>query len=380
MEQPERSTLLDEPGEGSSFQTRHYAYDQNPNERAPLLPKRPRSEIIESSHRGSGWTVGIIVFLLLTFIGCSILALYFLPNGAQRVMREGLELSFTGANIGEVGERGFQVRVSGSIGLNTSHDGIAGWSRVLTWLVPTVRVKSSALEVLDNSTLVLGHFPVPEIKVEMQNVTNFFNVSSPFTVQDENALALFVQELIHQKEVVRTVRGPLTADTWLASFREVQVEKEVAFEGLNGLPNVTIEDVKFTGEHPKGGIAMQATAVIFNQDSKLGISAGPVDFSIHLPDEDGIVKIGMLHTKDFRLVAGQASRIDLEGRVLSIENPDDERTSRAVSNFVARWMRGLENIVVVKGDPHPQTAMPQWLRVALSSISLEVTFPGRGKY
>lgn len=167
---------------------------------------------------------------------------------------------------------------------------------------------------------------------------------------------------------------------------------------MDGLRNVQMENISFPGEHPRGGIVLQAVAMIYNPSNALSFTLGDIDFAIFLPVEKGEsinndeeVMIAVVRANDAKLLSQQTNRLILTGRTVvgdarQWSTVNDIYTQllqhQALDQFLSRYLKGQPSLVRVRGssfgpeDDISDSSTPDWLRTALQSVTLFVRFPG----
>jgi hypothetical protein len=148
---------------------------------------------------------------------------------------------------------------------------------------------------------------------------------------------------------------------------------------MDGLKQTDLRHLAFTGEHRLGGLAVQGTVGLFNPSNVLSLNLGDIDFGIHLPYEND-------STKDIQIAVVRAHNADLKGNSMNYFNitgrtfpldEGDEEAQDILSGFLSRYIHGNSSIVHIRASKTgPESALPDWIREALSSVTLAMPFPG----
>ena len=152
--------------------------------------------------------------------------------------------------------------------------------------------------------------------------------------------------------------------------------------GMDGLQQAELKSMSFPGEHPKGGIIVEGQVSIYNPSSTLSFKLGNVDFGIFAPiantSRDALIAI--VRAQDASLMGKKVNTFNVTGRTIPMDNDDMER-KQALERFLSDYLKGESSIFHVRGsergpDDDENSDLPDWMKKALSSVTLAIPFPG----
>ncbi|RUS29319.1 hypothetical protein BC938DRAFT_480799 [Jimgerdemannia flammicorona] len=398
------------------------------SETSPLLTEASRNESSEPVRSfPKPWRtssrVCFLAFLFFLLLGFTVALLAILaPQIVQHLLDTGaVDVLFEKAEITDVGPGGNEgtatsvgIHVTAGVKLSDKLSSIAGW--MSQHVLGQAFIDPSDLEIFnDQEPYALGVITLPDLPLDLTQRESRFEFDTRFEIQNETALAEFCRDAVQMENVRWKIRGPVGMKPgWLPVVR-MGLEKEVVLQdfdihilsllllfritGMNGLQDVRMESVSFPGEHPDGGISLEAEVMIYNPSNALSFTLGDVEFAIYLPLEDGQsldhggdMMIAIVQAKDVKLLGQQFNRLALTGRtVFGDNNPSvgelsrttDTRREQVFDRFLSRYLKGQSSLVHVRGSPFDRdgdtnnsNTTPEWLRTALQSVTLSVPFPG----
>ncbi|KAI9277169.1 hypothetical protein BDA99DRAFT_495059 [Phascolomyces articulosus] len=328
----------------------------------------------------------IIFVILMSLSGVAAVMLVLLtPEFAQRSFQEGVEFSFKQASIVNGTQHDLQMHVAGEISLK---DDAYSLTRKASWIFGNdMGIRESRLEVYqEESTTAMGMIDLPPLTLASDSPVTAFDFVTHFTVTNDKELIQFAQNAVAEKMVSWKLQGPLALKLgWFGA--DVNLQKQIFLEGMDGLKQAGLQSVSFPGAHPLGGISLEGEVGIYNPSKMLSLRLGDIDFSIFLPHnkEDGNESedkmIAVVRANDANLFGNQLNVFNVHGRSLPMDDNDPER-QRLMEDFLSAYLHGNTSMVYVRGSPfgpddnNRATDTPEWLRKALESLTLQVPFPG----
>ncbi|KAI7853773.1 hypothetical protein BDC45DRAFT_606258 [Circinella umbellata] len=331
----------------------------------------------------------IIFIILMSLSGVATVLLVILtPEFAQRSFEEGVEFNFKQASIVNGTEHDLQMHVAGEIALK---DDAYSLTRKARWIFGNnMGVRESILEVYQaDSAIAMGMIDLPPLTLAPDSSVTPFDFVTHFTVNDDEELIRFAQNAVSEKMVSWRLKGPLALKFgWFGA--DVNLEKQVYLEGMDGLKQADLQSVSFPGTHPLGGISLQGEVGIYNPSKMLSLRLGNIDFGIFLPNnnnnnnertnrEDKMIAV--VQANDANLFGHQLNVFSIHGRSLPMDDNDPERRL-LMEEFLSAYLHGNTSTVYVRGSPfgpdghHQATGTPEWLRKALESMTIQIPFPG----
>lgn len=260
----------------------------------------------------------------------------------------------------------------------------------------TIGIQQSELQVhyqpqqassLVQSTMSMGTIDLPALDLNSASSVTDFNFITRFMIDDTDALMDFCKDAVVAKTIMWRVAGPLSVTLgWLPWNSNVDLDKTIELEGMDGLKKTDLQSLVFPGPHPLGGVSVVGTVGIYNPSSVLSLSLGDMDFGIFLPaasPDDKDAQMAVVQAEDADLQGHRMNYFNVTGRTLPI--PDDEKAQALMESFLTGYLHGNTSWVHVRGSsfgpddqPHKKhvSTTPRWLRKALESVVLSVPFPG----
>ncbi|EPB87600.1 hypothetical protein HMPREF1544_05582 [Mucor circinelloides 1006PhL] len=318
--------------------------------------------------------------------------LWFAPTFAERSVKDGVGFSFQKASILNVTEDNvITMHVIGKIELQPK---LFSLQRKFNNMFGTIGIQQSALQVhyepkesLLLSSMAMGTIDLPALDLNSASSVTNFNFITRFMIDDTDALMDFCKDAVVAKTIMWRVAGPLSVTLgWLPWKSNVDLDKTIELEGMDGLKKTDLQSLMFPGPHPLGGVAVYATVGIYNPSSVLSLSLGDMDFGIFLPaasPDDKDAQMAVVQAVDADLQGHRMNYFNVTGRTLPI--PQDEKSQALMESFLTGYLHGNTSWVHVRGSsfgpddqPHKKhvSTTPRWLRKALESVVLSVPFPG----
>ncbi|OZJ04576.1 hypothetical protein BZG36_02779 [Bifiguratus adelaidae] len=384
-------------------------------------------------------TVLIPIFIVLSLLLCSLVAttsilasLLLAPRMAQRYLDEGaVDLILRDTKLREVPEHAddpFVVNVVGDITIKKELIQPVGWAQRL---LGGFELTGSELCVYDgDATLTgddafpfLGTITLPSLTLPtITDATTTLNTTANFTLASQDNLITLIENAVRNKKITWQVAGSaLVSPVRLHKSMRVDINKTIELDGwlyawhvaggmltiplgMDGLHQVNLTYLSLPGGHPRGGIAMEARAEVFNPSKAFSLDIGDINFGIYLPindtateavDPPADVLVGLVQVPNAKLLGGKWSEFIMHGRTISLEkhqykNIGRKQTRRLMEDFLGRYLRGETAYVTIRptemspDDPlyvtsfssTPTHKVPQWLLDALSTLALTLPFPG----
>ncbi|KAI8637075.1 hypothetical protein BD408DRAFT_425155 [Parasitella parasitica] len=335
-------------------------------------------------------------YIAITITTCSAIILFcllwFAPTFAQRSVKDGVAFSFQKASILNVTDDNIiTMHVVGKIELQPT---LFNLQNKFNNMFGTIGIQETELQVHyeSNETSVLssmsmGTIDLPALDLNSLSSVTTFDFVTRFLIDDTDALMNFCKDAVVAKTIMWRVAGPLSVTLgWLPWKSNVNLDKTVELEGMDGLKRNDLQSLVFPGPHPLGGVSVSGTVGIYNPSSVLSLTLGDMDFGIFLPaasPNEKDVQMAVVQSIDADLQGNCMNYFNVTGRTLPI--PQDKRSQALMESFLTGYLHGKPTRVHVKGssfgpDDQPQkkhvSTTPRWLRKALESVVLSVPFPG----
>ncbi|OAD03029.1 hypothetical protein MUCCIDRAFT_91588 [Mucor lusitanicus CBS 277.49] len=336
-------------------------------------------------------------YIAICITTCSVIILFcllwFAPTFAERSVKDGVGFSFQRASILNVTEDNIiTMHVVGKIELKPD---LYSLQKKFNSLFGTIGIQQSALQVHYQpqqqssalSSMSMGTIDLPALDLNSASAATPFDFITQFVIDDTDALMDFCKDAVVAKTIMWRVAGPLSVTLgWLPWNSNVDLDKTVELEGMDGLKKTDLQSLVFPGPHPLGGVSVAATVGIYNPSSVLSLSLGDMDFGIFLPaasPDDKDAQMAVVQAVDADLQGHRMNYFNVTGRTLPI--PDDEKSQALMESFLTGYLHGNTSWVHVRGSsfgpddqPHKKhvSTTPRWLRKALESVVLSVPFPG----
>lgn len=336
-------------------------------------------------------------YIAISVTTCSVIILFcllwFAPTFAERSVKDGVGFSFQKASILNVTDDNvITMHVIGKIELQPS---LFNLQKKFNNMFGTIGIQESELQVhyeskeetVSLSSMPMGTIGLPALDLNSVSSVTTFNFITQFMIDDTDALMDFCKDAVIAKTIMWRVAGPLSVTLgWLPWKSNVDLDKTIELEGMDGLKKTDLQSLLFPGPHPLGGVSVSGTVGIYNPSSVLSLSLGDMDFGIFLPAASS-------NEKDAQMAVVQAVDADLQGHRMNYFNvtgrtlpiPEDEKSQALMESFLTRYLHGNTTVVHVRGSsfgPEDQpnkkhlSTTPRWLRKALESVVLSVPFPG----
>ncbi|KAG0172871.1 hypothetical protein DFQ30_009435 [Apophysomyces sp. BC1015] len=343
-----------------------------------------------------------ICFAFVLFIGLSLVMTLMLilmaPGFAQRSLKDDVEFDFVEASILNVtsqdGEKNLiTMHVVGNIVLrNTTYS----LSQKASWLFGSISMQDTNLQIFytpdtpavppQPSRGAMGTIALPMLSLQRDSSITRFDFVTQIVIEDDSALISFCEDAVALKTVNWKLMGEFMLQIgWLPVRGNLQLDKIVSLEGMDGLRHAEIQSISFPGPHSLGGIALQGVVGIYNPSNTLSFNLGDVDFGIYLPTEDSRqndVMIAVVRAEGAKLLGKQMNEFSVSGRSILLDD-DNTNGKLLMERFLSSYLHGNVTTVLVRGSafgPDDSSTVssttPVWLRKALESITLNVPFPG----
>lgn len=345
-------------------------------------------DYVESQSSGCrGFLIVAVIFLAV--IGLAIGAVTLLsPRMTEEISaQQAVIVTLDDAELVQIRSDGVEMRIQGHAGLDINRikkKWVYAMVELGTFVFRTVETQPSDMHVFgvfNGTETDLGYFEMPRVAIPVYDAENLtaISASTTFFVLDTKALAAFAEQAVFGKRIMGKVKGQVKLKAGLLPVTIPNMEIPLELEGMGGMPKVKIEKLAFPGDHPDGGIAIEAEASIKNP-TQLSANIGNVDFAIYLPGNN---------SEDFLMATARAENVTMEpyapinivlhGHALPINKTTagENKANEAVDRFMASYLRGKDTEVLVRGSPFNETnGQPLWIRDALRRVTIPMTFPG----
>ncbi|KAF8314052.1 hypothetical protein DL93DRAFT_2167525 [Clavulina sp. PMI_390] len=264
-------------------------------------------------------------------------------------------LTFSQANISSITNNGFALSLAGSL-LNAGP-----LDAYISFPVPlTVQFDGT-----DIATIT-----IPPICYAANTGVPDLQTSGSLTITNQNGFTSFAEYLLHNPSFTWTIHSNnVTVSALGFDFLDVQLSKQVTFEGLNGLPGVTISNFQLPGDDSTPGLLYSVDSLI-PSPSNLGLDLGTVAFQAYYDSVD----LGPISGNNLDLLPLSTTSEPLSGH---IEQPSSGN-EQTVGNLFSNYISGINATLQVKGDyvePDGKTKVT-WLSTAFETLTLSVVLPG----
>ncbi|KAG0192202.1 hypothetical protein DFQ28_009875 [Apophysomyces sp. BC1034] len=312
-----------------------------------------------------------ICFAFVLFIGLSLVMTLMLilmaPGFAQRSLKDDVEFDF-----------------------------VEALSQKASWLFGSISMQDTNLQIFytpdtpavppQPSRGAMGTIALPMLSLQRDSSITRFDFVTQIVIEDDSALISFCEDAVALKTVNWKLMGEFMLQIgWLPVRGNLQLDKIVSLEGMDGLRHAEIQSISFPGPHSLGGIALQGVVGIYNPSNTLSFNLGDVDFGIYLPTEDSRqndVMIAVVRAEGAKLLGKQMNEFSVSGRSILLDD-DNTNGKLLMERFLSSYLHGNVTTVLVRGSafgPDDSSTVssttPVWLRKALESITLNVPFPG----
>ncbi|KAL4074292.1 hypothetical protein J3A83DRAFT_4234939 [Scleroderma citrinum] len=287
-------------------------------------------------------------------------ALYLIGAVAAPIAQDlvsGANLSFTGANITNISDNGFDLNLQGSLTNVGPLDALIEFVEplIVTW------------QDHDIATITLP----PVCSAANVGVPDY-RPSGTLTITDQTWFTTYATSLLHDLSFEWTISTSKLRLTALGTiFDNITLKKTISLKAFNNLPGVTISNFQLPSDDPAGGITIKTDSLI-PSPAQLGIDLGTVGFQAYFES----TLIGPLSTSDLVLAPESQVTTHLTGRMVPQSGNGLAVVGRLFSEYLA-----ADNITLsVVGNtvqPSGTSAPVMWLSNAFKTLTLNVTLPGK---
>ncbi|KAM0750211.1 hypothetical protein T439DRAFT_247618 [Meredithblackwellia eburnea MCA 4105] len=271
-------------------------------------------------------------------------------------------LSFTGGNVTNLKDSGFDVALQGSLTNAGPFDALIEFPDPVEVYFMGTFIATIALPSICSA----GGSGVPDL-----------TTSGTLTITDEAAFTDFAAYLLLNPQFTWTITTPTLRVSALGTiFSNVTLTKNVTFDAFNKLsPGVTVSNPQFPGD-ASNGIELTLDSLI-PSPSNLGIVLGDASFTASYLNQT----IGPILANDLSLPAKSTTSEPLTGTIIY---RDSEAGVDSLGVVFSNFLAGIPTTLQVTGNEVISPAQPgspvTWLSAAFKQLTLDVVLPGGPQY
>ena len=214
----------------------------------------------------------------------------------------------------------------------------------------------------------LGHFPLERIGVaaghgRIKQITRF-------NITDVPSFTEFTKFLIQTKEFTWRLtcnNVHIEAFSFLPTFKNLKLTKDVVFNGINNFEDVKILDFKLPAADPQGGISYEAYTSVYNP-SPFGVQLGRLSLDLYAYG----MHLGPGYSPNINITRG-INYVKLTGRILpKTDSRDLSKMSEIFTKYINHEV--TPTVAVGKDITNVDYEVPSWLREAIKVLRLQVPF------
>ncbi|WFD30560.1 hypothetical protein MSPP1_001581 [Malassezia sp. CBS 17886] len=266
------------------------------------------------------------------------------------------------SNITDPGENSFPLSLEGQIKKASIFPATLYFREpvVVHWNTPPTDTE-------EMREVVLGQFNLDHVGVAANH--GRLKQATQFNISDPAIFGEFTKYLINNEEFTWRLKCNnvhVEAISFIPTFKNLQLTKDVVFKGINNFPRVEILDFQLPSADPQGGLTFFATTLLDNP-SPFGFQLGRLEVSLY----SGGMLLGPGFSNNVNVTPG-VNIVPLQGRLLP--HFDNSTELDALGVIFTRYINGDVVPTSVFGDGVVATTgqTPSWLSTGIKSLHLNV--------
>ena len=232
---------------------------------------------------------------------------------------------------------------------------------VVRWMTPPENGEMREVE--------LGYFSLDYIGVAAGH--GRIKQKTLFHILDVDMFTLFTKYMITNEEFTWRLYCPdvhVEAFSFLPTFKNLKLTKDVVFSGINNFKDVKILDFQLPNADPTGGISFFALTALTNP-SPFGLQLGRLELDLYYKG----LKLGSAFSPNINLTQS-VNLVNLQGKLDSYA--DNETALNTLGELFTQYINGEVSDTVAVGTNVVATSgnTPKWLGEGIKALSIPVPF------
>ncbi|KAL4889001.1 hypothetical protein BDV59DRAFT_122716 [Aspergillus ambiguus] len=353
------------------------------------------SSIERAKRRGRvQWPLFCVAIALIAVVAI-LLFVFVTPAFVEEYVKEAAVFKPTNVSIESATSDGIRTKVQGDMLLDANrvqNHPTRTLGRLVTWIGREVETGDSEVRVYlpEYGNILLGTASLPPIKMDIRNGhVNPLDFSTDVLAGDIPGIRAVAMDWLEGRLGRLRIKGManLQLKSGLLSLGEQTISDSLTLEESDfpSLPNVQItkfdvHDADAPGGNEGMAVDVSVAALV---DSPFTLTVPPLGFELLVPNcspNDPYISVAEVATKDFPVIPGQATSIDVTGIIRGLSDELTKicpGTKKSPLDFLVKsYMQGLRTTVYVRGAEVPSLNTPGWVTDILKSVTVPLPFTG----